>query len=463
MKDFKTFQNLFLGANKQTGIIKYPANHRNFQKPYKTASRLPRPRTCHPRNPPPFGNSGRTERCDPTYQDYPTCRQEPKSVHMAAAHRDSQKEYEFVHQKRGASLTPTRLRQTLTECLAPGSFSTPGGDRSYKLWSVSEYGTPNQGLPRTDEVVDEDGDHANGFITADPVPNPVQHTRAKGRAPAQTHDASREAHYTRMSALRSPPGRSPLGLEHKHSSSRVFTDPRSVSPGSEDEYIDKSPTGDTRTRGDSVDDGHLPTTFYGNRKHDDVRDNKVAIKPILGTGTGFVKPFRNSSKGNSKKKIQHFPSKSVQKTKASDSVEKKMNEEITLADHANCEKITMASDAEKNDKDDDHNDTDHHTDEQTGAGWKCDKCGVTKTPLKRKGPKGPRTLCNACGVKMYYPQKKRHKSRNATGVADVASGMKRKRTHDDDDEEDEEDVDLLAEFIRRSVRKCCSEMRYVKA
>ncbi|KAH3672692.1 hypothetical protein WICMUC_004098 [Wickerhamomyces mucosus] len=28
----------------------------------------------------------------------------------------------------------------------------------------------------------------------------------------------------------------------------------------------------------------------------------------------------------------------------------------------------------------------------------CDQCGATDTPEWRKGPKGPRTLCNACGL-----------------------------------------------------------------
>jgi hypothetical protein len=29
----------------------------------------------------------------------------------------------------------------------------------------------------------------------------------------------------------------------------------------------------------------------------------------------------------------------------------------------------------------------------------CTKCGATKTPQWREGPCGPKTLCNACGVK----------------------------------------------------------------
>jgi hypothetical protein len=29
----------------------------------------------------------------------------------------------------------------------------------------------------------------------------------------------------------------------------------------------------------------------------------------------------------------------------------------------------------------------------------CQQCGATKTPQWREGPLGPKTLCNACGVK----------------------------------------------------------------
>ncbi|KAI5675200.1 hypothetical protein M9H77_06150 [Catharanthus roseus] len=29
----------------------------------------------------------------------------------------------------------------------------------------------------------------------------------------------------------------------------------------------------------------------------------------------------------------------------------------------------------------------------------CDECGTGETPMWRKGPKGPQTLCNACGLR----------------------------------------------------------------
>jgi len=31
--------------------------------------------------------------------------------------------------------------------------------------------------------------------------------------------------------------------------------------------------------------------------------------------------------------------------------------------------------------------------------FKCEFCGVTKTPEKREGPNGKRTLCNKCGLR----------------------------------------------------------------
>ncbi|KAF5738526.1 GATA transcription factor 1 [Tripterygium wilfordii] len=33
------------------------------------------------------------------------------------------------------------------------------------------------------------------------------------------------------------------------------------------------------------------------------------------------------------------------------------------------------------------------------VGWKCQHCGAEKTPQWRAGPMGPKTLCNACGVR----------------------------------------------------------------
>ncbi|KAL3620444.1 hypothetical protein CASFOL_035356 [Castilleja foliolosa] len=36
----------------------------------------------------------------------------------------------------------------------------------------------------------------------------------------------------------------------------------------------------------------------------------------------------------------------------------------------------------------------------------CRTCGVTNTCLWRKGPAGPQTLCNACGLKFMRAQRR---------------------------------------------------------
>ncbi|CAD7703138.1 unnamed protein product [Ostreobium quekettii] len=36
---------------------------------------------------------------------------------------------------------------------------------------------------------------------------------------------------------------------------------------------------------------------------------------------------------------------------------------------------------------------------------KCTKCGTTRTPQWREGPEGPKTLCNACGVRLSREKK----------------------------------------------------------
>ncbi|EIW66545.1 hypothetical protein TREMEDRAFT_57734 [Tremella mesenterica DSM 1558] len=47
---------------------------------------------------------------------------------------------------------------------------------------------------------------------------------------------------------------------------------------------------------------------------------------------------------------------------------------------------------------------------------KCLGCGATETPEWRRGPMGPRTLCNACGlVHMKLQRKKRKLEEKAAG------------------------------------------------
>jgi hypothetical protein len=37
----------------------------------------------------------------------------------------------------------------------------------------------------------------------------------------------------------------------------------------------------------------------------------------------------------------------------------------------------------------------------------CSDCGTLDSPEWRKGPKGPKTLCNACGLRWAKKEKKR--------------------------------------------------------
>lgn len=55
-----------------------------------------------------------------------------------------------------------------------------------------------------------------------------------------------------------------------------------------------------------------------------------------------------------------------------------------------------------------------------GEGWSCAQCGIERTPLKRRGPDGPSTLCNACGMK-YSKGSQRSKDDSRTSARNIAS------------------------------------------
>ncbi|KAK9787473.1 hypothetical protein WJX73_002318 [Symbiochloris irregularis] len=55
---------------------------------------------------------------------------------------------------------------------------------------------------------------------------------------------------------------------------------------------------------------------------------------------------------------------------------------------------------------------------QEDTGFQCVECGARKTPMRRNGPAGPKTLCNACGVKRTRLEAKKERKRSA-GVAYV--------------------------------------------
>lgn len=51
--------------------------------------------------------------------------------------------------------------------------------------------------------------------------------------------------------------------------------------------------------------------------------------------------------------------------------------------------------------------------------FSCTLCGTTRTPLRRLGPTGRRTLCNACGLK--WARQERLKREGASSSSPVAS------------------------------------------
>ena len=61
------------------------------------------------------------------------------------------------------------------------------------------------------------------------------------------------------------------------------------------------------------------------------------------------------------------------------------------------------------------------------AGRACSQCGVTKTPQWREGPLGPKTLCNACGVKRVRQARAALEGRSPrAGKTSAASGGTKK-------------------------------------
>ncbi|KAK1408928.1 hypothetical protein QVD17_41090 [Tagetes erecta] len=55
----------------------------------------------------------------------------------------------------------------------------------------------------------------------------------------------------------------------------------------------------------------------------------------------------------------------------------------------------------------------------------CTDCRTTKTPLWRGGPAGPKSLCNACGIKYNKKRRAQMKGFDKNGSRSVVKSMKR--------------------------------------
>jgi hypothetical protein len=58
----------------------------------------------------------------------------------------------------------------------------------------------------------------------------------------------------------------------------------------------------------------------------------------------------------------------------------------------------------------------------------CMLCGTTRTPLWREGPYGPKTLCNACGLKRVRAIKAQQQDKNPSQVANPAGASDKKKS-----------------------------------
>eukprot|EP00216_Chloropicon_sp_CCMP2111_P004085 CAMPEP_0198246926 /NCGR_PEP_ID=MMETSP1446-20131203/46221_1 /TAXON_ID=1461542 ORGANISM="Unidentified sp, Strain CCMP2111" /NCGR_SAMPLE_ID=MMETSP1446 /ASSEMBLY_ACC=CAM_ASM_001112 /LENGTH=366 /DNA_ID=CAMNT_0043931251 /DNA_START=805 /DNA_END=1905 /DNA_ORIENTATION=- len=75
----------------------------------------------------------------------------------------------------------------------------------------------------------------------------------------------------------------------------------------------------------------------------------------------------------------------------------------------------------------------HSTGVPSTAGKCCSQCGATKTPQWREGPLGPKTLCNACGVKRVRAARAACEARQGRGASSAATkkgGVKKKEHHE---------------------------------
>jgi len=84
--------------------------------------------------------------------------------------------------------------------------------------------------------------------------------------------------------------------------------------------------------------------------------------------------------------------------------------------------------------------------------WRCSCCATTTTPQWRVGPNGPKTMCNACGIKWKRGNKKRKETVGSPKKKKINTGNKKVKVgnnprSNDDEEEYWEDDDTVTEEI----------------
>ncbi|KAG2263376.1 hypothetical protein Bca4012_014404 [Brassica carinata] len=92
----------------------------------------------------------------------------------------------------------------------------------------------------------------------------------------------------------------------------------------------------------------------------------------------------------------------------------------------------------------------------------CVDCGTNKTPLWRGGPAGPKSLCNACGIKS------RKKRQAASGIKREDNKIKNNKSndsltlHNQTVKKDKSDSGNVKNAIKTETEDCCNNKKSVK-
>ncbi|CAM8989326.1 unnamed protein product [Rhodiola kirilowii] len=116
--------------------------------------------------------------------------------------------------------------------------------------------------------------------------------------------------------------------------------------------------------------------------------------PSTRSEVGCETAKKQSSRRNGSSKVSKFCLDLLQKTTSSSSSSK--NRELSKTERSNGGGCGAAAEE-----------------------MRCANCDTTSTPLWRKGPKGPKSLCNACGIR--YKKEERRRAASATSNGSGAS------------------------------------------